>query len=267
MKTSGTAMAWLLASSLLAGGPALAAAPKSRAQAKAQAPAVVPAAPASLPAPLEPPRAQARGRVVSAAMLEPLMQLVFKKGDDDFTLKGGIAAVLGVPDPTKTRTEMLSARKTTDGWRHLCSVTLHAPSGGGRPVPGELVFWANRKVGRGSEDFYARVSFDGKLLKAIVREDKADEKGYVIRGAGQPMALEIRSQEAQERVRRELELWLYGSGLKPKHGKKHLERLGAFAKAAPKPAPPAEQEEEGAEEEGQPAAEDEPEPAEVQDED
>lgn len=171
--------------------------------------------------------------MVSAAKLAPLVKMVFKEGMDDISYKGGIAAVLGIPDPTRTKTELRSARKTTDGRRHLCSVTI-VPLLAGRPnEPGEFIFWANRKVGRGNEDFYARVSLDGFLLKAIVREDLSDEKGYVVRGAAEPMALEVRSQEAQERVRHELELWLYGDSLKAKDSKKHLKKLARFNKPAP----------------------------------
>jgi hypothetical protein len=165
------------------------------------------------------------------------MKMVLKKGDDDFTFKGGLAAVLGVPDPTRTMTELLSAGKATDGWRHLVSVTLSEVPGG-KPEPSGFIFWANRKVGRGNDDFYARVSLEGQLLKAIVREDKTDERGYVIRGAAEPMALEPRSQEAAERVRHEAELWLFGLSLKSKHAKKHLDVLAGFqTKPAPPPQP------------------------------
>jgi hypothetical protein len=195
----------------------------------AQAAPLLPAAPKALAGP---PRVRAGGKVVNAARLAPLVKMVLKDGMDDISYKGGIAAVLGIPDPTKTKTELRSARKTTDGWRHLCSVTL-VPSPAGKPEPGEVVFWANRKVGRGNEDFYARVSLDGFLLKAIVREDLSDERGYVVRGAAEPMALEVRSQEAQERVRHELELWLFGDSLKPKDSKKHLKKLAKFGKPTP----------------------------------
>ncbi|MBI4678858.1 MAG: hypothetical protein HY748_14870 [Elusimicrobia bacterium] len=184
----------------------------------------------------QPPKARTAKAPGDAALLAPLMQMVMKKGMDDITFKGGLAAVLGVPDPTRTKTEIRSARKSTDGWRHLCSVTL-------TPAPAEIIFWANRKVGHVNEDFYARVSPDGRLLKAIVREDKPDENGHVVRGAAKPLELDVKSQEAKVRARHELDLWLFGDSLKPKQVKKHLKRLAPFQKkaAAEQTAPEAEE--------------------------
>ncbi len=102
-----------------------------------------------------------------------------------------------------------------DRYRSINVIVSKSPETG-ELKPVKVMLYAKRVRGTTQESAFLRLGLDGKLEKSVTGVGQFTPEGKPIRGSAKDTFLDPASPEAQALLKRELDFWLKGVGLKQK---------------------------------------------------
>lgn len=159
--------------------------------------------------------------------IEWLVSLGKKAEEGDVPYTGQLAELLGLPQGAVGRGGGVIQEKADDYLGHNCEVILDTSGSNSIPKPLAVILHTRNSIpGFATEQYFYRLSPQGKLEKAIAVRGKIDEQDNAVPGSGEATVLDIEGPETKYRFQHELDFWLKG-----------MYRRGKQDGKPPKPAP------------------------------
>jgi hypothetical protein len=143
--------------------------------------------------------------------LKEFSQKVIMEGVDN-RLGPILAPVLGIPPDAQSRAFEMKEGDCSDGKYRTFDVIVE--SSGTERLPHMFVLLVMKKHGLSTEDYWFTLHPNGRIEKALRSMGKLTETGHGVPGSS--VDVDLDPDEAQRLLKRELDFWLKGIGLKKK---------------------------------------------------
>ncbi|MFA6316437.1 MAG: hypothetical protein WC943_03390 [Elusimicrobiota bacterium] len=167
--------------------------------------------------------------------LEQFIQSVVVLGEEN--TPRAILKASGLDPNLKTKVVERVEADSSDRRYRTVNVVMPGVSSSTAPAKPDWVILLSAKKAMGaSESDVLRLSADGSLKRAIRRAGKLTQDGHGVPGTA--VDIELEAEESERLLKRELDFWLKGIGLKKKAADKKVDKTaGLEAKKAGEPSP------------------------------